>query len=130
MGLKNVFENITNERFEQKVKILQANFLKNGFKKGNFQAQSKNLGLGGFQLQAEFPNNFRRVFEFIENITNWQIPDHQIHTGIMKSVTGTRSGDKDAVIIENNLDNFLTQNNVFSYAFTKMRKINYTCFKP
>lgn len=129
MDFKTVFEAISTEKFEQKVSILQNKMLENGFQKGKFQSKSRYLSLSGFQLQAEFPKNTHKVFDFIKNTTDWQIPENQSDIDInnMNRIDFDRKSE--AINEDFDLNEFLSNKKVFSYVFPFADKINYTIFK-
>lgn len=131
------FDKIDTPAFEITIEAVQQHLQTQGFEKGKGQATSRHRELTGFQCQpkakaneAEIKDYVFRLITTVKNITNWQIDDKQINLGNMQCFNGLRrSGTVEETLKNTNLDDFLTSNNVFSYAFPYRDNINFTVMK-
>ncbi|TAE76326.1 MAG: hypothetical protein EAZ85_00190 [Bacteroidetes bacterium] len=130
------FAELDTEIFEEKMEELQQILSQKNFEQGEGQVKSKHKQLTGFQCQPKKNANaeelsvyIQKIFQMIEEMTNWQIKPEQICVEDMEYFSFKRKTEKiENVLKDTNLDDFLIKNKVFSYVFPFKDSINYTHF--
>jgi len=95
------------------------------------QVKSRYKSLSGWQCQWSDPGTqaeqIRKIFDFIHEISGWQIPELPEKYSCIAGHRKKISVDK---LLQDygNLDGFLNREHVFSYAFTHAQLLNYTQF--
>ncbi len=130
--LQSTFTKISTLEFEEKVFALQQEMEKNSFNKGQGQIKSFHKKLTGYQCQLADTNNSDYVTNYILKILRFvytklkcKITKNQIDIDNLTCISGERKTLKISDI-KTNLDDFLLQNNVFSFVFPYKDTINYT----
>lgn len=126
----NTFEDIITKEFEEKLRDKIYTLIeKTGFTKGKGQIASINLGLRGYQCTFKNPmdvlKNINNLVLEISNITGWKIMS--IPTRYTK-IKGTvkKANYPDIKKEYKSFDDFLEQENVFSYTIPYRNQIKYT----
>ncbi len=125
--LLEVLDDIDHREFEYDMKEMLIPALKNcGMQKGVSHVWSHHLGLSGYQGQWENPVRtgqvMDNVFDLIHRHTGWRKP-------ILPSEYQALSGKREIIELgetEFNLAHFIQEREIFSYAITGHRALNYT----
>jgi hypothetical protein len=128
------FKNCNTLFFEEQIFDLQQIMLKKGFQKGNGQATSSHKKLTGFQCQPkgnestkEIKDYMLKIIDFVQEMTEWRILSHQIFLNDLICIEGKRNSGKIEHYLQNiSLDDFLKQENIFSFVFPFKDNINFT----
>lgn len=128
-GLKNTFRDIDSEDFENRMLNFYTILKSKNFKQGKGQVVSRHLQLGGFQFQCTFSDKqyFDNICDFINKITDWPNISKYVNRNEIVKFEGIRKSAKMSKVLNgNSLDDFLNQNNIFSYVIPNTGIINYT----
>lgn len=126
-----IFDEIDTIEFEKRMQHFQQNIMEpRGFIQGKGQAASHHLELYGYQCQPsmEIKSHIKLLLEFVSEITGWvysssQVSDLKIFNQIMQ---GNRRRIDISEIRRVGLDNFINEQNIFSFVFQDSKTMNYT----